>query len=310
MPSQRVLIKKNHRKMKQLNLNNTDYQYLEHSFKEWLEALGYARSTAYYLPNHIREFLAYLEGKKVNHIELATRQHINNYLETLSKRPNKRQSGGISVAYINKHMQALKNFSVFLRESRQIILPVELTAGKPLEKTIKVLTKKEIERLYNLCGNDSFGQRDQAMLDICYGCGLRREEAAQLEVKDLLLTKKLLLVRKAKNQRQRYVPVNMQITENLNTYLKQGRKALLSPKNLKENAFFISKEGKRLSSQSLALRLRKLTKKAGLENVGLHTLRHTIATHLLQSGMPLEDISMFLGHQSLESTQIYTHLSA
>jgi integrase/recombinase XerD len=139
MPSQRVLIKKNHRKMKQLNLNNTDYQYLEHSFKEWLEALGYARSTAYYLPNHIREFLAYLEGKKVNHIELATRQHINNYLETLSKRPNKRQSGGISVAYINKHMQALKNFSVFLRESRQIILPVELTAGKPLEKTIKVL---------------------------------------------------------------------------------------------------------------------------------------------------------------------------
>ena len=296
--------------MKQLNLNNTNYQYLESSFKEWLEALGYAASTVYYLPNHLREFLAYLEGEQVNSIDMATKQHIKHYIETLSKRPNKRLGGGISVAYINKHIQALKNFGIFLRESRQIILPVQATTEKPLDKAIKVLTGKEIQKLYNLCGTDELGQRDKAMLDICYGCGLRRNEAVQLDTDDIQINKRLLFVRKAKGNKQRYVPVNKHIAESLTDYINQARKVLTDPENFKENALFLSIKGKRLNGQSLAIRLKKLVGLAGLDKTtGLHTLRHSIATHLLQSGMELEDISSFLGHKSLESTQIYTHLS-
>ncbi len=295
--------------MKQLNLNNSNYQYLETSFKEWLETLGYAASTSYYLPNHIREFLAYLEGEKVNEIEITTKQHIKNYIENLSKRPNKRLGGGISVAYINKHVQALKNFGIFLRESRSILLPVQTTIEKPLDKAIKVLTKQEIQKLYNLCAADELGQRDKAILDICYACGLRRNEAVQLDTSDILISKKLVFVRKAKGNKQRYVPINKHIAENLNDYINQARKTLTDPKNIKENALFLSIKGWRLTGRSLAIRLKKLTDKAGLDkNTGLHILRHSIATHLLQSGMELEDISNFLGHKSLESTQIYTHL--
>jgi len=296
--------------MKQLNLNNTNYQYLESSFKKWLEALGYAASTTYYLPNHIREFLVYLEGKQINQIETTTKQHIKQYLEILSKRPNKRLGGGISVAYINKHIQALKNFGIFLRESRSILLPMTATTEKPLDKTIKVLIKQEIQKLYNLCAANELGQRDKAMLDICYACGLRRNEAVQLNTDDIQINKRLLFVRKAKGNKQRYVPINKHIAESLGNYINQARKALTDPKNIKENALFLGIKGKRLSGQSLAIRLKKLVELAGLDkSIGLHTLRHSIATHLLQSGMELEDISSFLGHKSLESTQIYTHLN-
>ena len=80
---------------------------------------------------------------------------------------------------------------------------------------------------------------------------------------------------------------------------------------MKEQALFLSVRGKRMDGNSLLMRLKELVKMAGLnKSIGLHTLRHSIATHLLQSGMALENVSRFLGHQSLESTQIYTHLSA
>jgi integrase/recombinase XerD len=79
----------------------------------------------------------------------------------------------------------------------------------------------------------------------------------------------------------------------------------------RSEALFISENGKRLSGNGIINRLQNLTKLAGInKNIGLHTLRHSIATHLLQSGMKLEFVSRFLGHESLESTQIYTHISS
>jgi len=297
------------KKMKKLNLKNTNYQYLENSFKQWLEALGYADSTVYNLPNHLREFLSYLEKQNINKIDQVKKQHIDQYLSNLSKRKNQRLSGGLSIAYINKHIQALRNFSIFLRESRQIILAVETTNNKAFEKTIKVLTKKEIQKLYDLCDTNELGQRDKVMLDIYYACGLRRNEAVQLDLSDIITGKGLVYVRKTKNYKERYVPINKHVAGNLLNYIKQARTKLITADNLKETAFFISIKGNRLNGQSLAIRLKRLVNKAGLDkNTGLHTLRHTIATHLLQSGMKLEDIARFLGHSSLESTQIYTHL--
>ena len=296
--------------MKKLNLKNTNYQYLENSFKEWLEALGYADSTVYNLPNHLREFLSYLEKQNINKIDQVKKHHIDQYLSKLSKRKNQRLGGGLSTAYINKHIQALRNFSIFLSKSRQIILAVETTNNKAFEKTIKVLTKKEIQKLYDLCGKDELGQRDKIMLDIYYACGLRRNEAVQLDISDIITEKGLVYVRKTKNYKERYVPINKHVAGNLLNYIKQTRTKLITADNLKETAFFISIKGNRLNGQSLAIRLKRLINQAGMDkNTGLHTLRHTIATHLLQSGMKLEDIARFLGHSSLESTQIYTHLT-
>ena len=151
------------------------------------------------------------------------------------------------------------------------------------------------------------------MLSIYYGCGLRRNEGLQLDMNDILFDRALVYVRAGKNYTERYVPANGQVLQDISQYMQQARPAFLL-ENDKEPALFISQRGQRPDSQSLFFRLKKLqmdTNEASLQNknIGLHTLRHSIATHLLMGGMKLERIAQFLGHKSIESTQIYAHLA-
>ena len=154
------------------------------------------------------------------------------------------------------------------------------------------------------------GLRDRAMMAVYYGCGLRRNEGVSLDVSDVLIKEKLLYVQKGKGYRERYVPMSEAVKEDLENYIHVGRNCLLTyGPQIKEQALFLSIRGKRMDGNSLIMRLKELVKVARInKSIGLHTLRHSIATHLLQSGMALENVSRFLGHQSLESTQIYTHM--
>jgi len=148
------------------------------------------------------------------------------------------------------------------------------------------------------------------MLSVYYGCGLRREEGMYLNVDDINLKARLIYVQKGKGNRERYVPMSEAVREDLENYIYVAREKILSFKNIKNPALFLSYRVKRMHGNSLIERLHKLTNKAGInKETGFHTLRHSIATHLLQSGMLLENVSKFLGHTSLESTQIYTHLA-
>ncbi len=147
------------------------------------------------------------------------------------------------------------------------------------------------------------------MLNIYYGCGLRRTEGIELNVNDALLKEKLIHVRQGKGYRERYVPITEQIKEEMENYIFVVREYLQSFKPGTKETLFLSMQSKRMHGNSAIKRLQQLSIKAGInKEIGLHTLRHSIATHLLQSGMELEEVSKFLGHGSLESTQIYTHL--
>ena len=169
-----------------------------------------------------------------------------------------------------------------------------------------IFTRSEIKALYNACEGDVLGIRDRAMLAVYYGCGLRRNEGVNLDTGDILPGKNLLFVRKGKNYKERYVPITEAVKEDILNYLDYARPMFL---NKPANALFLNAAGERITASMLAERLQKLKGKAGIDKVaGLHTLRHSIATHLLQSGMKLAQIKRFLGHSSLESTQIYTHL--
>jgi integrase/recombinase XerD len=130
---------------------------------------------------------------------------------------------------------------------------------------------------------------------------------------DILFDRQLVYVRAGKNYTERYVPANPKVLKDIQTYVQQARPTLLV-KDQKETALFISQRGERPDGQSLGLRLKGLQEKTEndvLQNkkIGLHTLRHSIATHLLMGGMKLERVAQFLGHKSIESTQIYTHLA-
>ena len=118
----------------------------------------------------------------------------------------------------------------------------------------------------------------------------------------------MLYIRKAKNNYERYVPITTGNLKHIEQYIYNARNLLL-PEKANEQALFISERGCRINKGSMYIRLKGLQEKAKLtKEIGLHTLRHSIATHLLQSGMELENIALFLGHRCLDSTQLYTHI--
>jgi integrase/recombinase XerD len=290
-------------------MHNPQYKRLLNSFEKWLSTLEYAESTVYVSTHYLRDFFTYLEQSGINELQEINKTVIEIYHEHLHTRKNKRQSGGLSQNYITSNISALRRFVKYLQVTGKDAFEICLQTSVEKEKIRMVLTRAEIDSLYNACGNDALGIRDRAMLAVYYGCGLRRNEGTALDTSDILLKEKLIYVQKGKGYRERYVPMTEAVKEDLENYLFVARKEFLDTDD--NPALFISARGTRLHGNSLINRLKKLAEAAGIEReIGLHTLRHSIATHLLQSGMSLENVSKFLGHQSLESTQIYTHIVA
>ena len=295
--------------MKKLRVTIGQYLRLEASFRVWLDALGYATSTVYELPRLVREFFHFLEQQGKHGLQAVEAEDVVAYLDMLGHRKNHRRGGGLSKSHIAKHRQALVLLSRYLSKSGQGGLPMpEEVPLKEHPSPTTVLTVQEIRMLYAACQDDRLGLRDRAMLSVYYGCGLRRSEGWALEVNDILFDQRLIYVRRGKASRERYVPMAAGMARDLTAYLDEAHPQMA---RLGEAAVFVSQRGHRMESQSLMLRLKRLAERCPSlqgQRVGLHTLRHSIATHLLQAGMPLKQIARFLGHRSLESTQIYTHL--
>jgi integrase/recombinase XerD len=314
--------------MKRLPLQSPAYRYIEKSFAEWLDVLGYAEDTVYSMPNYIRGLLHYIEQQGKTEVRHITKELIKAYYhQHLKHRPNMLyHTGGLSNNHLNKNLQALYKFCDYLRQSgRLTISPLNIKQELRNNPTPAVLTEPEIKQLYQACNQYPEGTqhrkpnwfypamalRDKAMLTIYYSCGLRRNEGLHIELNDILWDKQLLHVRKGKNYKERFVPINKTGIKHLENYLYDARPLLI--KQHKEERFFINERGKPMKGQSMLLRLNQLVSRTEntllqQKEIGLHTLRHSIATHLLANGMKLERIKDFLGHTSLESTQIYTHL--
>ena len=285
-------------------------ELLPKSFEKWLKTLGYAESTVYLSVRYVNDFFFYLKYLDITHLEQIQPTAINSYHKYLQTRPQKKRPGGLLQNTIVGNINALKRFSRYLQETGRPSFEIIVKAkpDKATEKTI--LTQEEIKKLYKACDNDVYGIRDRAILSIYYGCGLRRGEGASLDVKDIMLKEKLVFVRSGKGYKERYVPMTEAVKEDLENYLYQARETLLNGLNPNQESFFVSYRATRMCGGALLERLHGLVNKAQInKSVGIHSLRHSIATHLLQSGLTLEEVSQFLGHSSLESTQIYTHLA-
>lgn len=299
--------------MKQLQLTSDQYNHLVHSFRQWLTILGYAKTTTYNLPNQLIELLHHLEKQNTFHFQDITNAHIQSYFQTLTKRANQRRKGELSTSYLKKHLQTVNLFLKYLRVTHNIHLNPTLHIPKNETHPVTFLTRQEIQSLYNACNQDIYGIRDKAILSTFYGCAVRRSEGEALNIEDLYFRKRLLHVRQAKGLRERLVPLHKAVIEDIETYLEYSRPYLLKP-HITTNALFISQRGGRMQSQSIAKRLKQLIKTCNREHlqyksIGLHTLRHSLATHMHQRGADITFISQFLGHTSMESTQIYIHLS-
>ena len=305
--------------MKQLPIESENFKYIEQSFKQWLDILGYAGTTVYNLPNMLREFFNWLEQKGINNVKQISTEHIKAYYNYTKSRTNTRFGGGLSNASINNQRRTLHLFMDYLRQTGRYEIPyIKIQGLKDRKEKLNTLTPDEIKQLFEATHigdgspwDNETGIRDRAILSICYGCGLRRNEAKHLNIDDINLDKGIVHVKKGKGNKERLVPVNSSNIRHLEDYLYNARPLLL--KGVSTEAFFVSMRNQRINDQTMNLRIRILVQKTKNpiimdKNPSLHTLRHSIATHLLTNGMKLEQIAKFLGHSSLESTQIYTHL--
>ncbi|SNY94295.1 tyrosine-type recombinase/integrase [Flagellimonas pacifica] len=302
--------------MKKLKLHNESFKLLVANYKEWLDILGYAESTVYQLPNHLQEFFYYLEQNSIRNINQITTKIVKEYYQELQQRANERQSGSLSKSYLNKHQQALKKFKGYLQNHNHKGINIHLKSEKqPTEEKLNILTQEEVKELFKATEyshtESRFKLRDKAILTVLYSCGLRRNEAVHLDLSDIFFDKERVFVRKGKNYKERFVPINRTNAEILEDYIYEARPEFFQS-NLSE-ALFVNKNGTRMQGMSFANRLKAIVqatnnKTIAEKGITLHILRHSIATHLLQKEVPLESIKTFLGHSSLESTQIYTHL--
>ena len=263
-------------------------------FKVWLLRLGYAESTTKSYTKLLRHFFLYLKGAS------PTQEHIidfNIYLHQTK----------ISRTYIQAHITAIKRYSTYLEKTRGIKLMIgEIIIDRALPTERTIFTPAEIQLLFNVTEHTPKGLFDKALLSIYYGCGLRSKEGIYLTPKDIDYSKGLLYVQPSKNYQSRYVPMSQKVIRDLQEYQLYAREIInpessyLLPGILKEKT----------NGQYLNRRLKLLVEKAGIpKKATLHSLRHSIATHLLQQGMELEAIGQFLGHRSLEATEMYVRMN-
>jgi integrase/recombinase XerD len=267
---------------------------------------------------------------KVTHVTNIKTEHIKQYYQYTKQRANTRFDGGLSNASINNQRRTLHLFMDYLRQTGRFEMPyIKLPSLNDRKEKLNTLTPEEIKQLFEATHiadgsnwDNETAIRDRALLSIFYGCGLRRKEARYLDIDDINLDKGIVHVKNGKGNKERLVPINKNNIKYLEDYLYNARPLLLKGRAKArgafepacgEEAFFVSMRNQRINDQTMNLRLRLLVQKTKNpiiidKNPSLHTLRHSIATHLLTNGMKLEHIAKFLGHSSLESTQIYTHL--
>jgi integrase/recombinase XerD len=230
----------------------------------------------------------------------------------LKERPNKRRAGGLSESYINHHIYALKLFFQWqLNNGLRSECPISSLEFKaPTSQPREILTQEEIKLLFEATAT----LKERAVIALFYGCGIRRSEGEKLNLKDIHFRSNMLYVREGKGTKRRAVPLSPRVKKELWNYATKERfnkESACTERSRSEAAFICNKVGTRMTGLSYSRLLKKMLERAEIKKeITLHCLRHSIATHLLESGLSVEYVRDFLGHKHLESTQIYTRVKS
>lgn len=245
--------------------------------------------------------------------EDVTTDKVTDYLERLrkGKPPASKRYSSSSVARMLVSVRALHRFLV-----REGYIESDPTARVGSPKRTRSLPKaipvEEIEALLETPGDHLLGRRDRAILETLYGCGLRISELVALDVDDVDLEAKTLLVRAGKGSKARRIPLGRALQRAVGEYANQSRPELSkrSASATSRGSLFLNARGGRLSRQGCWKILKAHARAAGLaERVSPHTLRHSFATHMLDGGADIRVVQELLGHASLATTQVYTLVS-
>lgn len=256
--------------------------------------------------SNIRDLLAFLECRHRFRIRQVTAADIIAYGEQLRNRLN-RYGNPLASSTISGYVRAVSKFNEFLLATGRTRDSWGLLRVSRQDKQERLsLSQEETDRLFRVCES----ARDRAILAIAYGCGLRRSEMVRLDVTDVHLRSGVLIVREGKFHKRREVPLTDGVIAYLRVYVTGERFLYLKADAAPEPAFFVNNCGKRMRGAHLNGRVKHLATLAGIPHlpekpVGLHSLRHSIAEHLLDGGADIEFVQEFLGHTCIDTTMIY-----
>ena len=229
-------------------------------------------------------------------------------IESFIKYLFKSESSTYSQARIVSGLKSFFNY--LLLEEKIDINPMELIdAPKLVRKLPETLSIQEIEIIIDAIDLDSKeGMRNKAILETLYSCGLRVSELVNLKVQNLFLDIGFIKVL-GKGMKERLVPIGTKAAECIILYMNEYRTSINISEGF-EGYLFINRRGKNLTRNMIFIIIKDLVKKAGLnKNISPHTFRHSFATHLIEGGADLRAVQEMLGHESITTTEIYTHLN-
>ncbi len=283
------------------------WDYEVNEFKNYLKlerSLSNNSIDAYLLD--IRKLTSFISE---NHSTSLSIENINvSIIESFIKYLFKSESSTYSQARIVSGLKSFFNY--LLLEEKIDINPMELIdAPKLVRKLPETLSIQEIEIIIDAVDLDSKeGMRNKAILETLYSCGLRVSELVNLKVQNLFLDIGFIKVL-GKGMKERLVPIGTKAAECISLYMKEYRININITEGF-EGYLFINRRGKNLTRNMIFIIVKDLVKKAGLnKNISPHTFRHSFATHLIEGGADLRAVQEMLGHESITTTEIYTHLN-
>ena len=256
-------------------------------YKRWMEANRYPKTTVQTYVSMMIKFLKFVSPREA---EECTGDDLIRFIDEhiLSK--------GLSQSFQNQMISSVKKFYTHIY--KMSIDPVKIQRPRPRHKLPNVLGKDEVKKMLKSLSNE----KHRVMLSLIYACGLRRSELINLVPVDIERNRNLLRIRQAKGFKDRVVPISVKTLEMVDAYIDHFK----PQKYLFEGQW----PGEPYSVSSLEKVLKNACARAGIRKpVTLHWLRHSYATHLLESGTDLRYIQELLGHQSSKTTEIYTHVT-
>ena len=253
----------------------------------------YALNTQISYERDLIKLMHFLQTKQVNHWSELSADLLNLFMMQLRRQ-------NISPRSIRRHLSSVRGLLAYLVNQGQLEenCAIQLATPKPSQNLPSALSYEELLLMLKPQSNSASEYRDVAMIEVLYSCGLRISELVGLNLADVDLEQGFLSVM-GKGSKTRHTPLGKSAIHAINKHLN----------NHNTKALFTNKSSQRISTRSVQNIIKKRALNAGIKiNVHPHMLRHAAATHFLQSSHDLRTTQEFLGHKSIKSTQVYTHL--
>jgi integrase/recombinase XerD len=290
-------------------LYHKTYQEQLLEYKEQLQILGYNNTTCNLRYHTLKKFFSFLESLGIYELKQIKAHTIDQYYSHIQNKKSLNTGENLKHKTVQDYMRYIKNYLEYSREQGKIKTnPASHLEFKYIFESVErfIFTPSQIQELYLV--SDSL---EKAILNIGYGCALRVGEMEKINTQDIKLQDKKVIVQCGKNSKRRIVPITTKIKNELQNFIQNHNQ-----KN--QNALFINTKNRPMREWTFNKMLKEMVVKTNfgkqlprheLNKISFHSLRHSIATHLLQNGMKLEQVQVFLGHNERQSTTIYTHVN-